>query len=53
MILAQIEDVKLFFIASIYMDIMRLPKPHGSSNNNNHLLFEEMLKFMETLKYYS
>lgn len=53
MILAQIEDVKLFLIASIYMDIMRLPKPHGSSNNNNHLLFEEMLKSMETLKYYS
>lgn len=32
---------------------MRLPKPHDSSNNNNHLLFEELLKCMEILKYYS
>lgn len=32
------------------MDIMRLPKPHSSSNNSNHLLFEEMLKSMEILK---
>lgn len=45
--LAQIEDAKLAMRNKLTWILWDYPKPHDSSKNNNHLLFEELLKCVE------